>query len=101
MIFAPDDFHNDPYTAGLNQIGHIGFGAALCLVFGVWVAAIAFVAWEVFQLRVMGARKHDYFQDCFFWGAGVFMTGWYWLPVATVLMGGAWMGAVWLYQKLQ
>lgn len=99
-MFAPDDFHDAPYLAGLNQIGHIGFGAALSVVFGAWVAAFGFVAWEVYQLWYRGARKHDYFQDCFFWGSGVFMAGWVYLPVATVLMGGAWMGAVWLYQKL-
>ena len=27
MIFAPDDFRGNPYVAGLNQIGHVVFGA--------------------------------------------------------------------------
>ena len=45
MIFAPDDFRDNPYVAGLNQIGHVVFGAALAVVFGWVVAALAFVAW--------------------------------------------------------
>lgn len=99
MIFEPDDFKGDPYTAGLNQMGHVMFGAALALVFGVWVGAAAFVAWEWFQLRFRGARKHDYFQDCFFWGVGVCAASQWFLPVLAVALGGAWMGVSWLAQR--
>lgn len=98
-MFTPDDFRNDPYTAGLNQMGHVMFGAALAVLGGWIVAGLAFVAWEAFQLRYMGARKHDYYQDCGFWVAGACMAGWHWLPVAAVSLGGAWMGVVWLLQK--
>lgn len=99
MIFSPDDFRNSPYTAGLNQMGHVVFGAALCVALGWVIAALLFVAWEVAQLRYMGARKHDYYQDCAFWAAGVYMAGSEWLPVVSVLMGGAWMGVTWLLRK--
>jgi hypothetical protein len=99
MIFSPDDFRNSPYTAGLNQMGHVVFGAALCVVFGWVIAALLFVAWEVAQLRYMGARKHDCFQDCAFWVTGVILAGSEWLPVTAVLLGGAWMGVTWLLRK--
>lgn len=101
MIFKPDDFRGDPYTAGLNQMGHVVFGAALSVLGGWVVAAVMFVAWEVAQLRFMGARKHDYFQDCFFWGLGVYVAGSEWFSVVALAAGGFWMGITWLYQKLQ
>jgi hypothetical protein len=99
MIFAPDDFRDAPYTAGLNQMGHVVFGAALCVAFGWVIAALLFVAWEMIQLKYGGARKHDYYQDCMFWAAGVYLAGSEWLPVVAVLMGGAWMGVTWLLRK--
>jgi hypothetical protein len=96
MIFAPEDFRDDPYVASLNQIGHVVFGAALAVLFGWVVAALAFVAWEAAQLKCAGARKHDYYQDCFFWGAGVYMAGSEFMPVVALVLGGAWMGVTWL-----
>lgn len=99
MIFAPDDFRGNPYVAGLNQIGHVVFGAALAVLFGWIVAALLFVAWEMFQIRYAGARKHDYYQDCFFWGAGVCMAESVWLPVVALGLGGAWMGVTWLIKR--
>lgn len=92
MIFAPDDFRGDPYTAGINQIGHVCFGAALAVTFGWVIAALLFVVWEAVQLRYAGARKHDYYQDCFFWCAGVYFAGSVYLPVVAVGLGGLWMG---------
>jgi hypothetical protein len=100
-MFSPDDFRNDPYTAGLNQMGHVVFGAALAVVFGWVIAALAFVAWEAVQVRYMGARKHDYYQDCFFWCVGVYVAGGEFLSLVALLSGGFWMGVTWLYQKLQ
>lgn len=101
MIFEPDDFRDDPYVAGLNQMGHVVFGAALCVAAGWIVAALAFVAWEAFQLRYAGARKHDYYQDCFFWGSGVYVAGNEWMPVVALALGGVWMGVTWLSLRLQ
>lgn len=98
-MFSPDDFRAEPYVAGLNQMGHVVFGAALSVVFGWAVAVLAFVAWEAVQLRYMGARKHDYFQDCFFWGLGVFAAGTEWFPVVALAAGGFWMGVTWLLQE--
>ena len=98
-MFAPDDFRSNPYVAGLNQMGHVVFGSALVVVFGWVAAALMFVVWEVFQIRYAGARKHDYYQDCFFWGAGVYMAGSEWLPVVALGLGGAWMGVTWLIKR--
>ncbi len=100
MIFAPDDFRDNPYVAGLNQIGHVVFGAALAVVFGWVVAALLFVAWEMLQIRYAGARKHDYYQDCFFWSGGVYMAGSEWMPVFALAAGAAWMGVTWAVMKL-
>lgn len=91
MIFDPDDFRNDPYAAGLNQIGHMVFGAALAVFLGYW-AGIVVIAWEWYQYRNRGALKCDYWADWFFWTFGVFAFQWeYFLP-SVVLMGGIWMG---------
>ena len=100
MIFSPNDFREDPYKAGLNQLGHVVLGAALAVVFGWIIAALAFIGWEAAQLKYFGARKHDYFQDCFFWGIGVYMSGSELTPVVALVLGGAWMGITWLAQRL-
>lgn len=96
MIFAPEDFRDVPYVAGLNQIGHVVFGAALAVEAGVWIAVIGFVLWEMFQLKFAGARKHDYYQDCFFWGAGIYFSGSGHIEAIALVLGGIWMGVTWL-----
>lgn len=96
MIFAPDDFRDNPYVAGLSQAGHVMFGSALTVNFGLIIAAMAFVVWEAVQLRYAGARKHDYYQDCFFWGAGVYMAGSAYTTTVALVLGGIWMGVTWL-----
>lgn len=99
-LITPDDFRNDPYTAGINQLGHVVFGAALATVLPLVVALLAILALELFQLERLGGRKADYFQDVMFWGVGVFMYNHDMLPVVAVCLGGLWMGVVWLRMKL-
>ena len=91
MIFDPDDFADDPYTAGLNQIGHMVFGAALSVFFGYW-AGLLVIAWEGWQYRKRGALKSDYWADWTFWTFGIFCGGWYYFEPAVIVLGGAWMG---------
>ena len=89
-MFDPDDFKDDPYTAGLNQIGHMVFGAALAVFFG-WYAGLAVIAWEAYQWHYRGARKADYWQDWGFWTFGIFAGGMWWFTPAVIVIGGAWM----------
>lgn len=94
MIFDPDDFANDPYAAGLNQIGHMVFGAALAVFLG-WWAGVIVVAWEAWQLRRRGALRSDYWADWGFWIYGVAAYSWaYFLP-SVIVLGGLWMLFVW------
>jgi len=90
MIFDPDDFRNDPYAAGLNQIGHMVFGAALAVFLG-WWAGLLVIAWEGWQYHKRGALKSDYWADWAFWTYGVAAFPWtYFLP-SVVVLGGIWM----------
>ena len=95
MIFDPDNFADDPYTAGLNQIGHMVFGAALAVLLG-WYAGFAVIAWEGYQYHKRGALKSDYWADWTFWTFGIFAGGWYYFEPAVIALGGAWMGLLWL-----
>ncbi len=90
MIFDPDDFANDPYAAGLNQIGHMVFGAALALFLGYW-AGIVVIAWEAWQLHRRGALRSDYWADWAFWTFGIVAGSWYYFPAAAITLGGLWM----------
>ena len=100
-MFDPDDFANAPYTAGLNQLGHVVLGAALVLLFGVYVAAVCVGAWELWQYYRRGAVKADTIADVAFFASGMAMAGWMYMPVAAILMAGAWMVAVWYVMKQQ
>ena len=95
MIFDPDNFADDPYTAGLNQIGHMVFGAALAVFIGYWAGLLA-IAWEGWQYRKRGALKSDYWADWTFWTFGIFAGGWYYFEPVVIALGGAWMGLLWL-----
>lgn len=95
MIFDPDDFADDPYTAGLNQIGHMVFGAALAVFLGYW-SGLLVIAWECWQYRKRGALKSDYWADWAFWTFGIFCGGWYYFEPAVIVLGGAWMGIMWI-----
>lgn len=98
-VFDPDDFHNDPYTGGLNQLGHVVFGAALVVMFGLVGAVVAFVAWELYQVRFRGGRVHDFAQDAFFWYVGATFHAHDYLPVIAVASGAIWMFVLWMYQR--
>lgn len=91
MIFDPYDFRNDPYTAGLNQIGHMVFGAALAVFLGYW-AGLLVIAWEGYQYHKRGALKSDYWADWAFWTFGIFSASWYYFLPAVIALGGLWMG---------
>ena len=90
MIFDPDDFADDPYTAGLNQIGHMVFGGALAVFLG-WYAGLLIIAWEAYQLRYRGALKDDYWADWFFWTFGIAAFAQWWFLPSVIVMGGLWM----------
>ncbi|TXH15866.1 MAG: hypothetical protein E6R03_06455 [Hyphomicrobiaceae bacterium] len=90
MIFDPDDFRDDPYSAGLNQIGHMVFGGALAVLFG-WWAGLIVIAWEAYQLRYRGALRSDYWADWAFWTFGIACVAHWWFLPAVVMLGGAWM----------
>lgn len=100
MIFDPADFADDPYIAGLNQIGHMVFGAALALFLG-WYAGFLVIAWEGWQYRNRGALKSDYWADWFFWTFGIFAVSWYYFLPAVIVLGGAWMGIMWIVKQGQ
>lgn len=95
MIFDPDDFRGRPYTAGLNQMGHVVFGAALVVLFGYVGAVAAFLAWETYQYKYRNGRFSDCVQDTVFWGIGVWMQGSEYMPVVAVICGAVWMGYTW------
>lgn len=96
MIFDPDDFRDDPYQAGLNQLGHVVFGAALMTAIGsVWVVGGGILAWELWQLKKRGADKRDYGADLFFWWSGVAMWDSDILAIWAIVAGGAWMLWTW------
>lgn len=94
-MIRPDDFADDPYTAGINQLGHVVLGAALVILFGVYAAAILVAAWELWQYYKRGAFKADTIADVAFFAAGIAMAGWLYMPVAAIILGGIWMAAVW------
>lgn len=96
MIFAPDSFDDDAYTAGLNQGMHVAFGAALALVFSQVGAIAIFVAWEAYQYWYADARKHDYYQDCMFWGLGVLLYQSEYIQVIIIACAGFWMLVKWI-----
>ena len=89
-FFDPDDFADDPYTSGLNQIGHMVFGGALAVLFG-WWAGLIVIAWEAYQLRYRGAFRSDYWADWAFWIFGIAAGSWYYFITAVILLGGLWM----------
>lgn len=94
-MFSPNDFRDDPYTAGLNQMGHAVFGAALAVVFGVWWAAGIVAAWELHQFYKRRALRWDTIADVTFWTCGIAMAGWHYMPVYAILMAGFWMIFIW------
>ena len=98
-ILQPDDFAGQPYVAGLNQIGHMAFGGALVVVFGLYVAAFIVVAIELWQYYRRGSLKSDTIMDTAFWAYGMaFYAAWWFLP-SVIIIGGAWMGLVWYMSK--
>jgi hypothetical protein len=89
-LITPDDFASDPYTGGLNQMGHAVLGGALALFMGYW-AGVLIIGWEAWQLKRKGALRADYWADLSFWAIGVFMFQWeYFLPFIAGL-GFTWM----------
>lgn len=78
-VFDPDDFADDPYVGGLNQLGHVVFGAALVglastfagVFAAILIAGGGVIAWEAFQLKRRGALKPDYIADLFYWLTGI------------------------------
>ena len=98
-MFDPDDFATDPYTAGLNQLGHVVLGSALVLAFGIYVAAVCVAAWELWQYYRRGAFKADTIADVAFFAAGMAMAGWLYMPIAAIVLAGVWMAAVWYLMK--
>lgn len=95
FLSIPNDFEDDPYTAGLNQLGHVVLGAALVILFGVYAAAILVAAWELWQYYKRGAFKADTIADVAFFASGIAMAGWLYMPVAAIVLGGIWMALVW------
>ena len=78
-LSEPSDFVNDPYSRGLNQMGHSLLGAMFLgvllpfvslTVAAICVAIFSFV-WEYLQLKGKGATKKDYMEDLFFWFSGI------------------------------
>lgn len=98
-LFDPDDFSTDPYTAGLNQLGHVVLGAALVLLLGVYVAAVCVAAWELWQYYRRGSVKVDTIADVAFFAAGMAMAGWLYMPIVAIVLSGAWIAAVWYLMK--
>lgn len=80
---------------GLNQIGHIIFGAALSVLFGAFVAAGFVVIWEVLQYYKFNSRKSDTIADLVFWCVGISLAGFVYLPVVAITLGGVWMLILW------
>ncbi|MEL6889495.1 MAG: hypothetical protein AAFO86_12420 [Pseudomonadota bacterium] len=107
-LIDPETFENDPYVAGLNQMGHATAGAALVAVLSIWlamvpaalVAAALIGALELWQLRHRRGIAWDMFLDLAFWSAGLLLwwafltyglvTGWAVLfPLFLLGMAGA------------
>lgn len=78
-VFDPDDFSDDPYAGGLNQLGHVCFGAALSGSLSVfaplWVGALISIgivlAWEAHQFFRRGAKRSDFRADMIYWTIGI------------------------------
>lgn len=98
-LLSPDDFAGQPYYAGLNQIGHMAFGGALFMAFGVWVAALIVAAIELTQFYRMGATRKDCYQDTAFWAIGMVAVTHQGFPVIIVAFGGVWMLTTWLASR--
>lgn len=78
-FIEPEDFKDNPYIAGLNQLGHVVTGAAVVAIATLVVAtifqalllaAMVFVAWELYQLERRGGNFKDYVADLVYWSMG-------------------------------
>ena len=98
-LFEPDDFADDWYVAGLNQIGHMVAGGAAVVVFGMVGAAICIAALELWQYYRRSAIKADTIMDTAFWAYGMAFFGAAWFLPSVIILGGAWMGLVWYMSK--
>ncbi|MFP1646131.1 hypothetical protein [Pontitalea aquivivens] len=77
-LSAPSDFRADPAGHAGNQSAHAWVvGPVLALIGGLWVAAIVYAAWELWQWR-RGGRWLDCAEDWLF-----------------VMCGAAAVGAAW------
>jgi len=84
-LLAPESFVNDPYVAGLNQMGHCVAGGALAAALhavmpvaaAIAVALVLVLALEGWQWFRLGADLWDLLLDLAFWCAGIF--SWMWL----------------------
>ena len=98
-LFTPDDFRNDPYTAGLNQIGHGVLGACVAILLfqfipytqAVILGGLGIITWEALQLHLRGAIKSDYWADLFFWAMGLFLFQWVFFLHLLAAAGFGWM----------
>lgn len=98
-LLRPNDFRDEPYYAGLNQLGHVVLGSALVILFGIYAAAILVAAWELWQYYRRGSLRSDTIADVAFFAAGMVVAGWLYMPVAAILLGGIWMVFVWYAMK--
>ena len=98
-LFEPDDFADDWYVAGLNQIGHMVAGGAAVVVGGVWFAALCIGALELWQYYRRSAVKADTITDTAFWAYGMAFGTAVWFLPSVILLGGAWMGLVWYMSR--
>ena len=93
-LIDPETFENDPYVAGLNQMGHATAGAALVAVLSMWLATVPaalvsltlIVALELWQLRHRNGIAWDMFLDLAFWSTGLFL----WLGIITAGAVAGW-----------
>lgn len=78
-IFDPDDFEGQPYVGGLNQLGHVVFGAGLAgiaatfagITLAILISGGGVIIWEAYQLKRRRALKPDYIADLFYWIMGI------------------------------
>lgn len=83
-LTTPDNFRDEPYTALVNQIGHIGLGlvvASVCaclwfLVFGempvrLYMGAALSLLYMAFEIRAQGWKGNDTLYDWAFVTVGV------------------------------